>query len=283
MNQLNIENKNKIYYLEKEQRITLEKEINESLNTLKNVFQKEEILKFLFKCIEEGRFDFNEENPDKENPLSEEEISKKKDEFCRELKEMFDVIDPQIFQKYHDRIGTATIKIMKEIYKRKEIANNPKKKVKIKRINPDSNENKIKYNKLDQIKSLIKETIYISSFYNTELVNINESFLNNLNEFYNSKSNIEIINNINGEEKRAKDDEFIKKVVNSKENRGKQFIKDTKNFITEMINEQNDLNNKISDKIEEINSIKEQQHDLEEYFNSKNNDLKEINDIDFYV
>ena len=283
MKQLNNEDKHKLYYLGNEQKITLEKEINETLNTLKNLYQKEEILKFLFKCIEDGKFDFNKEISDNENPLTEEEISKKKDQFCREIKEMFDIIGPKIFQKYHEKIGSATVRILTEIMSRKELANSPKKKVKIKIINPDSSENKIKYNKLDQIKSLIKETMFISSFYNTELVNINEPFLNNLNEFYKDKSNVEIINNINGEVKKAKDDEFIKKVVNSKEKRGKEFINDTKNFITEMINEQNYLNNKISNEIEEINRIKEQQNDLEDYCNSKNNDLKEINDIDFYV
>ena len=262
--------------------MALEKEISKSLVTLQNLFQKEEILKFLFKCIDEGKYDFNEESQDKENPLTEDEISKKKDEFCRELKEMFDQIDPQIFQKYNNRIGKATIRIMMEINKKKKIIDNPKRKVKIKRINPDSNDNVLKYQKLDQLKSLIKETIYISSFYNNELVNVNNPFIQKLEEFYNGKSNIELINNINGEEKKCKDDDLIKRIVNTKENLGKQFIIDTKNYITETTKEQIDLNNKITKEMNEINNIKEQQLTFDEYRNSKNNYFKEINQVDFY-
>ena len=281
MDQINSD-KDTIYYIETEQKMALEKEISKSLVTLQNLFQKEEILKFLFKCIDEGKYDFNEESQDKENPLTEDEISKKKDEFCRELKEMFDQIDPQIFQKYNNRIGKATIRIMMEINKKKKIIDNPKRKVKIKRINPDSNDNILKYQKLDQLKSLIKETIYISSFYNNELVNVNNPFIQKLEEFYNGKSNIELINNINGEEKKCKDDDLIKRIVNTKENLGKQFIIDTKNYITETTKEQIDLNNKITKEMNEINNIKEQQLTFDEYRNSKNNYFKEINQVDFY-
>ena len=281
MDQINSD-KDTIYYIETEQKMALEKEISKSLVTLQNLFQKEEILKFLFKCIDEGKYDFNEESQDKENPLTEDEISKKKDEFCRELKEMFDQIDPQIFQKYNNRIGKATIRIMMEINKKKKIIDNPKRKVKIKRINPDSNDNVLKYQKLDQLKSLIKETIYISSFYNNELVNVNNPFIQKLEEFYNGKSNIELINNINGEEKKCKDDDLIKRIVNTKENLGKQFIIDTKNNITETTKEQIDLNNKITKEMNEINNIKEQQLTFDEYRNSKNNYFKEINQVDFY-
>ena len=272
MNQINSDNNN-IYYIETEQKMALEKEISKSLITLKNLFQKDEILKFLFKSIDEGKYDFNEENQNKESPLNDEEISKKKDEFCREIKEMFDQIDPQIFPKYNNRIANATIRIMTEINKRK---------VKIKRINLDSNENKLKYNKLDQLKSLIKETIYISTFYNNELVNINDSFLQKLDEFYNDKSNIELINRINGEEKKCKDDDLIRRVVNTKENLGKQYIIDTKNYIRETTKVQIDLNNKISKEMNEIINLKDQQLIFDEYCNSKNNYFKDINEFDFY-
>ena len=209
-------------------------------------------------------------------------FQKKKDEFCRELKEMFDQIDPQIFQKYNNRIAKATIRIMTEINRRKEIIDYPKRKVKIKKIIPDSNENKLKYNKLDQLKSLIRETIYISGFYNNELVNINESFLQRLDEFYNGKSNIELINTINGEEKKCKDDDMIKRVVNTKENLGKQFIIETKNYIIESTKVQIDLNNKISKEMKEIKSIKEQQLIFDEYCINKSNYFKDINEVDFY-
>ena len=77
MNQNNTD-KDKIYYIETEQKMALEKEISKTLVTLQNLFQKEEIIKFLFKYIDEGKYDFNEENQNKENPLNDEEISKKK-------------------------------------------------------------------------------------------------------------------------------------------------------------------------------------------------------------
>ena len=278
INPLSNENKNKIYYMGDNQKLILEKEINNSLLYLEKLFQKEEILKFLFKYIEESDYDYDEEDKN----LTEEEISQKKDELCRKIKEIFDNINPEIFSKYHNRIAKAVIKVMKEINSRKEIADNLIRKVKIKRINSDNNENKEKYNALDAFKSLINETIYISSFYNAELVNSNALLNHDLNHFYNNISNIEIINNVNGVEKKAKDDEFIKKVVTTKENKGKQFIIDTKNFINETIKEQNNLNIKISNLINEMNDIKEQEKDFNEYCNNKNSYFKDINEYDFF-
>ena len=283
INQLNPELQNKIYYIEKDQIDLLERKIDKSMTKLKELFNKEELIKFLFKCIDNDKYDFSQDAPGQESPLTEEEISKKKDEFCREIKEILDLIDPQIFHKYYKRILKAIIIIVKEIKRKKEMINNPIRKVKIERINDDNNENKEKYEKLNEIKDLIKETIYISTFYNTELVNINELFIQKLNEFYNDKSNIEIINYINGEEKRAKDDELIQKVVKTKENAGKKFIIDTKNYINEVINEQMNLNNEIIKNIEELNSIKKQQESFDEYCNDKNNVFKEINEVDFYM
>ena len=280
INPLNNENKNKIFYMEESQKLILEKEINNSLLFLQNLFQKDEILKFLFKYIEDSDYDYN--NEEEEGNLDEEEISKKKDELCRQLKEIFDNINPEIFNKYHNRIAKATIKVMKEINTRKEITDNPIRKVKIKRINTGNNENKEKYNALDAFKSLIKETIYISSFYNTELVNTSSLFYQDLNNFYNNISDIELVNSVNGVEKKAKDDEIIKKIVAVKENKGKQFIIDTKNYINEMINEQNNLNNKISSLINEMNDIKEQQENFNEYCNNTNSYFKDINEFDFY-
>ena len=283
INQLNPEQKNKIYYIEKEQIDLLERKINKSLSKLKELFNKDELIKFLFKCIDIDKYDFNQDNQEGENPLTEEEISKKKEEFCHEIKEIFDIIDPKIYNKYHKRIAKATIIIVKEIKRRKKMINNTIKKVKIERINDDNNENKEKYDKLNMIKDLIKETIYISTFYNTELVNINELFFQKLNEFYNDKSNIEIVNNINGEEKKAKDGELINKVVNTKENSGKQFIIDSKNYVNEVINEQINLNNELKKSMDEMNNIKKQQESFDEYCNDKNNIFKEINEVDFYM
>ena len=91
-----------------------------------------------------------------------------------------------------------------------------------------------------------------------------------------------MVNNINGEEKKAKDDEIIKKVINAKENKGKQFIIDTKNYINEMINEQNILDKKISHLVDEMNDIKEQTNAFEQYCNDNNSIFKDINEFDYY-
>ena len=99
---------NKIYFMEENQKLILEKEIQKSILELNKLFQKEELLKFLYKNIEEGKYDFNEESENKEQQLTEEEISEKKDKFCRELKEIFDSINPEVFEKYNDMISRPT-------------------------------------------------------------------------------------------------------------------------------------------------------------------------------
>ena len=282
--QINNDNKNRIYSIESGQKDFLEKYINESLVKLKQLFQKEEILKFLYKNIEEGKYDFEQDNPDKNNPLTEEEINEKKDKLCRGLKEIFDSIKPEIYQKYNKRIATATIKIMEEMYSRKvHIVTDPLiRKVKIKKINSDSEENKMKYNNLNIIKNVIQDTIYFSKFYIEELNNSNALLFQDLNQFYNDKSNIEIVNNVNGEDKKAKDDEFIQRVVNLKETKGKDFIINTKNYISQMINEQNNLDNKISELVKEFTDINEQKETFENYCNEENSIFRDINETDFY-
>lgn len=283
INQLNKDNK--IYFMEENQKLILEKEIQKSIFELNKLFQKEEILKFLYKNIEEGKYDFNEEEQNnKKKKLTEDEIEEKKDKFCRELKEIFDSINPEIFEKYNNRIAKTTINIFKEIYnnRRFDLKTNPIRKVKIEKVNLNENDNKFKYEKLNDFKNLIQETIYLSSFYIKELNNTNELLFRNLDQYYEEKNNIELVSYINGEEKRAKDDELIKKVVSVKEMQGKKFIIDTKNYINEMIKEQIDLNNKLSNLIDEFNSIKEEQNTFEQYCNEKNNIFKEINEIDFF-
>ena len=277
--QINNDNKNRIYSIESGQKDFLEKYINESLVKLKQLFQKEEILKFLYKNIEEGKYDFEQDNPDKNNPLTEEEINEKKDKLCRGLKEIFDSIKPEIYQKYNKRIATATIKIMEEMYSRKvHIVTDPLiRKVKIKKVNSDSEENKMKYNNLNIIKNVIQDTIYFSKFYIEELNNSNALLFQDLNQFYNDKSNIEIVNNVNGEDKKAKDDEFIQRVVNLKETKGKDFIINTKNYISQMINEQNNLDNKISELVKEFTDINEQKETFENYCNEENSIFRDIN------
>jgi len=274
---------NKIYFMEENQKLILEKEIQKSILELNKLFQKEELLKFLYKNIEDGNYDFSEERGDEEKQLSDEEISEKKDKFCRELKEIFDSINPEVFEKYNKRIAKRTINVFKEIYNRRyDLKNNPIRKVKIQTVNPRNNDNKKKYQKLNDFKALIQETIYISSFYIDELNKKNNILVNNLDEFYDNKSNVELVTYVNGEEKRAKDDDLIKRVVNTKEMKGTQFILETKKYISEMIQEQMNLNNKLSNLINEINNLKEQQNTFDIYCQDDNNIFKDINEMDFY-
>jgi hypothetical protein len=274
---------NKIYFMEENQKLILEKEIQKSILELNKLFQKEELLKFLYKNIEEGRYDFNEELGNKDQQLTEDEISEKKDKFCRELKEIFDSINPEVFEKYNKRIAKTTINVFKEIYNRRyDLKTNPIRKVKIQTVNPRNNENQAKYQKLNDFKTLIQETIYISSFYIDELNKKNSILVKNLDEFYDSKSNVEMVTYVNGEEKRAKDDDLIKRVVNSKEMKGTQFIIETKKYISEMIQEQMNLNNKLSNLINEFKNLKEQQNTFDKYCQDDNNIFKDINEMDFY-
>jgi hypothetical protein len=274
---------NKIYFMEENQKLILEKEIQKSILELNKLFQKEELLKFLYKNIEEGRYDFNEELGNKDQQLTEDEISEKKDKFCRELKEIFDSINPEVFEKYNKRIAKTTINVFKEIYNRRyDLKTNPIRKVKIQTVNPRNNENQAKYQKLNDFKTLIQETIYISSFYIDELNKKNSILVKNLDEFYDSKSNVEMVTYVNGEEKRAKDDDLIKRVVNSKEMKGAQFIIETKKYISEMIQEQMNLNSKLSNLINEFKNLKEQQNTFDKYCQDDNNIFKDINEMDFY-
>ena len=274
---------NKIYFMEENQKLILEKEIQKSILELNKLFQKEELLKFLYKNIEEGKYDFNEELGNKDQQLTEDEISEKKDKFCRELKEIFDSINPEVFEKYNKRIAKTTINVFKEIYNRRyDLKTNPIRKVKIQTVNPRNNENQTKYQKLNDFKTLIQETIYISSFYIDELNKKNSILVKNLDEFYDSKSNVEMVTYVNGEEKRAKDDDLIKRVVNSKEMKGAQFIIETKKYISEMIQEQMNLNSKLSNLINEFKNLKEQQNTFDKYCQDDNNIFKDINEMDFY-
>jgi len=276
-------NENKIYFMEENQKLILEKEIQKSILELNKLFQKEELLKFLYKNIEEGKYDFNEENENKDQQLSEEEISEKKDKFCRELKEIFDSINPEVFEKYNKRIAKTTINVFKEIYNRRyDLKTNPIRKVKIQTVNPKNNDYQTKYQKLNDFKALIQETIYISSFYIDELNKKNSILVKNLDEFYDNKSNVELVTYVNGEEKRAKDDDLIKRVVNTKEMKGTQFILETKKYISEMIQEQMNLNNKLSNLINEFKNLKEQQNTFDKYCQDDNNIFKDINEMDFY-
>ena len=274
---------NKIYFMEENQKLILEKETQKSILELNKLFQKEELLKFLYKNIEEGKYDFNEELGNKDQQLTEDEISEKKDKFCRELKEIFDSINPEVFEKYNKRIAKTTINVFKEIYNRRyDLKTNPIRKVKIQTVNPRNNENQAKYQKLNDFKTLIQETIYISSFYIDELNKKNSILVKNLDEFYDSKSNVEMVIYVNGEEKRAKDDDLIKRVVNSKEMKGTQFIIETKKYISEMIQEQMNLNSKLSNLINEFKNLKEQQNTFDKYCQDDNNIFKDINEMDFY-
>ena len=271
-----------IYYMEEGQKLNLEQEINSSLEQFKILFQKEEILKFLYKNILEGKIDFEEEIKSEGKEVTEEEIALKRDNLCRELKKLFDKIEPYIYEKYNSRIATAIIRMMKTIYKRWKITSNKIRDVKVKVIEEECEENKKKYENLDALKNIIQETISISSLYISELNNANSYLSENLDEFYEERSNVKFVNIVNGEEKTATEQDLIKKVVTQKENIGKEFIEENKKFINEQIEEQNKLDKKTNNMINELENLKEQKITFEKYCN-EDSIFKEINEVDFYI
>ena len=107
-NNLPIDSSKIINYTDEGQRLSLEKYINSSLAQFEKTFQKKEILKFLYKYIQEDILDFSEEIKSENKEITEEEISSKKDKLCRELKKLFDSINPDIFKKYKSRLAAAT-------------------------------------------------------------------------------------------------------------------------------------------------------------------------------
>ena len=271
-----------IYYMEEGQKLSLENYINASLVELKKIFQKEEILKFLFKNILEGKIDFKEEIESEGKEVTEEEIALKQDNLCRELKKLFDKIKLDISTKYNNRIASASIKIMQAIYKRWKLTSNKIREVKVKVIDEDVEENKKKYENLDALKNIIQETISVSNLYISEINNADSFLPENLDDFYAEKSNIKFVNIVNGEEKTANEDDLIKKVVTQKENTGKEFILENKKFINEQIEEQNKLDKKINNMVNELENLKEQKIVFEKYCN-EDSIFKEINDVDFYA
>ena len=271
-----------IYYMDDSQRVSLEGAINLSLGELDKLFRKEEILKFLYKYIYEGKIDFSEELKSEGKDVTEEEIAEKRDKFCRDLKKVFDLIDPEIFNKYNKRIASASINIMRAIYKRKQIIANKIRAVKVKIINDENEENKKKYEQLDVFKTIIQETIFIANYYISEFNNANGFLSDNLDEFYNGKSNIEFVNVVNGVEKKANEDDLIQKVVNTKEKEGKEFVMETKRTVNECIEEQKNLDIKINNMINELENLKEQKTYFEKYCN-EDSIFKDINEVDFYA
>ena len=269
-----------IYYLEIDQKTLLEKYINDSLIKLQKLFQKEEILKFLYKYVFEGKINFEEEIKSEEKEVTEEEIVSKQDNFCRELKKIFDKIQPNIYMKYNNRIASATIEIMKTIYKRWRITTNKIREVKVKIIDDDCEENKKKYEKLEALKSIIQEIIYISSFYMNELTKADTILLQNLDNFYGERQNVNLINVVNGEEISLNGEETIKKVVNMKEKAGGDFIEQTKAILNQLNEENNRLDNKLKKMLKEIEDVNEQKIIFEKYCN-EGSIFKEINEIDF--
>ena len=270
-----------IYCMEEGQKLNLEKYVNISLGNLQTLFQKEEILKFLYKYIIEGKINFEEEIKSEGKEVTEEEIQSRQDQFCRDLKILFDQIKPNIYTKYNNRIGRAAIKILESIYKRKEKICNKIRDVKVKPIEENCEENKKKYEKLNALGPLIEEIIHISEAYISEFNNANTFLFQNLDEFYEGKLNIKFSNIINGEEKLANDDDLIDKVVTQKEKAGSDFILKNKKFIEEELEKQRQLDKEIDEMIDEFEDLNKQKAEFEEYCN-RNSIFKEINELDFY-
>ena len=271
-----------IYYMDQNQKIFLERYIDFYLKQMKKFFQKDEVLKFLYKSIFEGKIDFSEEIKEEGNEVTEEEIAKKQEKLCREIKKLFDKISPEIFGKYNRRIGKACSDITKALLERKSLIPKKFREVKVKIINDEIDENKKKYDQLDIFKTLIQETIYIANYYISEFNNANGFLLENLDEFYDGKSNIEFVNVVNGVEKKANEDDLIQKVVDTKEKEGKQFVLETKRIINETIEEQKNLDIKMNNMINELENLKEQKNCFEKYCN-ENSIFKDLNEVDFYA
>ena len=284
MSEANLESNSSkiIYYMDQNQKIFLERYIDFYLKQMKKFFQKDEVLKFLYKSIFEGKIDFSEEIKEEGNEVTEEEIAKKQEKLCREIKKLFDKISPEIFGKYNRRIGKACSDITKALLERKSLIPKKFREVKVKIINDEIDENKKKYDQLDIFKTLIQETIYISNYYISEFNNANGFLLENLDEFYDGKSNIEFVNVVNGVEKKANEDDLIQKVVDTKEKEGKQFVLETKRIINETIEEQKNLDIKMNNMINELENLKEQKNCFEKYCN-ENSIFKDLNEVDFYA
>ena len=284
MSDVNLESNSSkiIYYMDQNQKIFLEKYIDFYLKQIKKFFQKDEVLKFLYKSIFEGKIDFSEEIKEEGNEVTEEEIAKKQEKLCREIKKLFDKISPEIFGKYNRRIGKACSDITKALLERKSLIPKKFREVKVKIINDEIDENKKKYDQLDIFKTLIQETIYISNYYISGFNNANGFLLENLDEFYDGKSNIEFVNVVNGVEKKANEDDLIQKVVDTKEKEGKQFVLETKRIINETIEEQKNLDIKMNNMINELENLKEQKNCFEKYCN-ENSIFKDLNEVDFYA
>ena len=284
MSEVNLESNSSkiIYYMDQNQKIFLERYIDFYLKQMKKFFQKDEVLKFLYKSIFEGKIDFSEEIKEEGNEVTEEEIAKKQEKLCREIKKLFDKISPEIFGKYNRRIGKACSDITKALLERKSLIPKKFREVKVKIINDEIDENKKKYDQLDIFKTLIQETIYISNYYISEFNNANGFLLENLDEFYDGKSNIEFVNVVNGVEKKANEDDLIQKVVDTKEKEGKQFVLETKRIINETIEEQKNLDIKMNNMINELENLKEQKNSFEKYCN-ENSIFKDLNEVDFYA
>ena len=284
MSEVNLESNSSkiIYYMDQNQKIFLERYIDFYLKQMKKFFQKDEVLKFLYKSIFEGKIDFSEEIKEEGNEVTEEEIAKKQEKLCREIKKLFDKISPEIFGKYNRRIGKACSDITKALLERKSLIPKKFREVKVKIINDEIDENKKKYDQLDIFKTLIQETIYISNYYISEFNNANGFLLENLDEFYDGKSNIEFVNVVNGVEKKANEDDLIQKVVDTKEKEGKQFVLETKRIINETFEEQKNLDIKMNNMINELENLKEQKNCFEKYCN-ENSIFKDLNEVDFYA
>ena len=284
MSEVNLESNSSkiIYYMDQNQKIFLERYIDFYLKQMKKFFQKDEVLKFLYKSIFEGKIDFSEEIKEEGNEVTEEEIAKKQEKLCREIKKLFDKISPEIFGKYNRRIGKACSDITKALLERKSLIPKKFREVKVKIINDEIEENKKKYDQLDIFKTLIQETIYISNYYISEFNNANGFLLENLDEFYDGKSNIEFVNVVNGVEKKANEDDLIQKVVDTKEKEGKQFVLETKRIINETIEEQKNLDIKMNNMINELENLKEQKNCFEKYCNEISI-FKDLNEVDFYA
>lgn len=263
------DDKKKIIIEDGAQKKSLEKEISDITNEFDTLFNKEELLKFIFKYFEESS---------KEQGDSEEEI----DSLRRKMKELFDALPDNTFDKYHKRIKNALKKqVFPTLYERLKIESEPKHHLyKIQEENVECEEQKKNYEKTNNFKQLMEETLYLSQPFVDAINEQNEQKFYELNEFYKDKNDVCFSNIINGEEKFCDDIDIIKKVVETKEIKGEKYLGEIKDFVTDSINLQKRLDKEISDIVQEIDEKEDEKETLQRY-NSGKNYIKELNELEF--
>lgn len=263
-----------IYYASLGQKKALEKEVQDILNDLEKLFEKDEIMKFLFNFIEE-------EIAQKEN-MSPEEI----ESLEKKIVSLFEELPKDVFEKYHMRIKNVLKKqVFPSLYERaKQEGEIREREYIIKEETEDYEEQKKKYEETDKLKPLMDNTLSYAIEYGNEINKKNLEIKENLDNFYKGTNELVFSNNINGEEKHCPDNDIIKRVVSNKENQGLKYIEDMINYINNSINENSKIKKEINGYTKEIKDNMEKDKTCAKYCNGgKNGVFKNINESEYNI